>query len=299
MAVNVEMWKKEVIQKLYADNAFLSRAINADEYVVGGRVVHIPQSGGPSGFQKNPTVYPLPVVVRGDTDVLYSLDQYSSNPTLITDIDKKELSYDKRQSVIEENTGELMEAAGSNMLFKWADAIPAASRINTSGANRAATAIGATGNRKTITIGDIIAAKALLDKQNIPKNGRILVLPSDWANDLMSATEARNYFQNVIDLKTGELPQFYGFEIYQRSYVARVDSGDTLKLPEAAGATTDNDVAAFYQVGAVERALGDVGLFDNPQRAEYQADMLSFLLRLGGRRRRADNRGFGLIVGKA
>ncbi len=299
MAVNKELWKPEIVEKLFADNAFLKFATNADEYVVGGRVVHIPQSGAAGGFTKNPTTYPLPVVQRADTDVVYALDQYSSNVDFITDIDKKELSYNKRQSVLSERTQEMMEAAGSNMIFKWADAVPAANRILTSSStNRPATAIGATGNRKMIAVADIIAAKALLDKQNVPKKDRILLLPTDWMNDLTAIDEVKNYFQTIMNLKTGEMPEFYGFKIFDRSYVMRLSTADAFKLPEAASATTDNDAAIFYQVGAVERALGNVEMFDNPDRAEYQGDLISFLLRLGGRRRRVDEKGVGLIVGK-
>jgi hypothetical protein len=38
----------------------------------------------------------------------------------------------------------------------------------------------------------------------------------------------------------------------------------------------------------VERAFGEVKMFDNPGRAEYYGDVFSMILRLGGRIRRVN-----------
>jgi hypothetical protein len=300
MAVNREMWRPDIIEALFKSNAWIGRSFNADEYVVGGRIVHIPQSGGPGNVERNRQDLPAPIVKRGDTDITYVLDEYTSDPRLITDIDKKELSYDKRTSIIREETGNMMEVAGDNMLYLWGKDVPTANKIATTGGNATGTAPGASGNRKIITEADIRKAKVLLDRQNVAQEGRVMILPADFADQLMSDTNLKYAFQQVINLSTGQIGRLYGFDLYVRSQVLVEDnSTNLLKLPEAATATTDNACALFYQDQVVERALGDVDIFDNPNRAEYYGDIISFLLRLGGRARREDFKGVGYIVGRA
>lgn len=298
MAVNREIWRPDIIEALFRDNSWLNRSFNADEYVVGGRVVHIPQAGAPSNVERNRQNLPAPIVKRNDTDITYALDEYTSDPRLIVDIDKKELSYDKRASIIRDDTGQMMQVAGDNMLYNWSVNVPSGSKILTTGGNATATAPGATGNRKIITEADIRKAKILLDKQNVPSDNRLMILPADFADQLMSDTNLKYAFQQVVNLREGAIGRLYGFDLYVRSKALVETTGGTVKLPEAASATDDNECALFYHEMYVERALGDVDIFDNPNRAEFYGDIISFLLRLSGRNRRQDNVGLGLICAR-
>lgn len=302
MAVNVEMWKREIIERLKLDNRFMDYATNADDFVLGGSVVHIPQSGGAPATIVNPDTYPLPIVTRGDSDVTYALDRFSKPPVLITDIDKAELSYDKMQSVISENIGSLLDDVGTWMLYRWALGLTNSSafrRSTSSSTTRAAGAPGATGTRKLATEADIIACKAILDNQNIPMKDRYFVLSSNHYNDLLQDANLKTYFQNVVNIAAGEIPTLYGFKFIQRTTVARVAAAGTVKAPNAANATDDNEASVFFQKDGVEKATGTVDMFENMQRAEYQGDIVSFLIRNGGRRRRNDNYGVGLLVDAA
>ena len=109
MGVEVEIWRKDIQEAVFDNNTFLDFAFNADEHVIGGAVVHIPQSGGAGNIEKNRTVFPANIRRRTDTDIVYVLDEYTSDPVKITDADKKELSYDKRKSVIGEDTEKMKQ----------------------------------------------------------------------------------------------------------------------------------------------------------------------------------------------
>lgn len=296
MAVNKEMWRPDIVESLFKANAFLNRAFNADEFVVGGAIVHIPQAGAPSNVVRNRTTVPATALKRADTDIVYTLDEYTTDPRHITDIDKKELSYNKRLSVINEDMGALMEVAGDNMLYRWSNNIPAGNKLLSTGALSAGTAPGATGNRKIVTEADIRKAQTLLNNQNLPKEGRVMILTANVLDHLMSDNNLKYAFQQVVDLKEGAVGRLFGFDLYERSTVIRETTAGVVKLPEAANAVDDNEGILFYHEGAVERALGNIDIFDNPNRAEFYGDLISFLLRLGGRNRRADNKGVGYIA---
>lgn len=299
MAVNVEMWRPDIQEALFKANPHLRHAFNADEYVVGGSIVHIPQSGGGTTVERNRSTLPAPIVKRTDTDVLYPLEEYTTDPRLITDIDKKELSYDKRMSVITEETGALMEFVGDDMVYKWAKNIPASKKILSTGANHTGTSPGATGNRKLLTEADIRKAKIQLDLENVPQDNRFMLLDPNMLDHLMSDNSLKYAFQQVVDLPDGVIGRLYGFNFLQRSSAVVQGTGGTsgaVKLPEAASATDDDVAALFWHQSMVERALGTTTIFDNPNRAEYYGDIISFLVRMGGRARREDNKGVGLIV---
>jgi hypothetical protein len=298
MAVNKELWRPDIVGALFRSNRFLTRAFNADEYVVGGRIVHIPNAGAPSSVTKNRTSLPAAAVSRTDNDVFYSLDEFTSDPRLITDIDKKEMSFDKRQSIIQDDTGALLQLAGDNMIYRWIQNSPntAGFRIASTGATAAATAPGATGTRKILTEADLRAAATALTNQNVPEEGRVAIISANALNHLMSDNNLKYAFQNPVNLAEGSIARLFTFDIYVRSLVAREATDGTIKTPEAANATTDNELAVFYHQNMVERAMGDVEIFDNPNRAEYYGDLISFLLRMGGRGRRNDNAGIAVVA---
>ncbi|HMM16307.1 MAG TPA: hypothetical protein PKC47_02085, partial [Petrimonas sp.] len=64
MAVQKEIWENDIIESLWADNAFLNYAVNVDTYVLAGKVVHIPQAGSAPGVKTNRTELPATVTKR-------------------------------------------------------------------------------------------------------------------------------------------------------------------------------------------------------------------------------------------
>ena len=295
MAISVEMWQPIIKEELYSSNAFLQHLKNADEYVVGGKIVHIPQSGGPANVERNRSVFPATTRRRIDTDVTYVLDDFSTDPDHIHDAEKVELSYVKTQSVIRENTGFMMQEAGDWTIYNSLRNATAAQVIETTGVAAAASASDATGDRKILTRADLRRAKVMLNKQNVPRAGRYLLLSSEMIDHLAADKDLVYAFQKTYDLKTGVIAEIEGFMLLERSKVINIAADGTIKTPDAATAVDDNDAAFFWQTDFVEKALGDYTMYDNYGRAEYYGDIFSFRLRLGGRACRADQKGYGII----
>lgn len=303
MAVQVDLWQPLIIANLYADNAFLDTATSADAYVLGGAVVHIPNASAPSPVVRNRTVLPATAIKRADTDIVYALDNFSTTPQLVHWNSTQELSYDFRGSIVQEEMANLAQTLGDSMLNRWTANLTAGQIVTTTGVAAPTTLTGATGNRKLFTKADLLSAKVLMDKQNVPQNDRVAVLTPEQLLQLLTDKDLAVNFAQYANIATGAVPMVYGFKIYVRSNVAVVDSTNLVSkfLYDAAGAAvnasaTDNRAAICYQKASVERAKGEIKMFYRENDPLYYGDIYSFQVRLGGRVRRADNKGILAIV---
>lgn len=298
MAVEKEIWKKDIVEALYASNPHLAFAINADDLVLAGKVVHIPQAGSSPSVTKNRAVFPAAAVRRTDTDVTYNLDEYSSSPVHIQDAEKVETSYNKRDSVLKDTKNVLSDAVGVDAFFKW---FPAGGTIiRTSGSAFvdivAAHLDAATGLRRALKMSDVKKAAKQFNNWNIPAEGRYLMIDAEMYDQLtndMTANQQRDFLA-AYDAATGVVGKLFGFNIMQRSIVLRL-LADAAVDPTAAGAATHCGAAIAWHKDSVERALGEVKFFENTDDALNYGDIYSALVRFGGRPRRSDMKGVLLL----
>jgi len=304
MAIQKEIWTKDIIDNLFKNNEFAQYAFNADQYVLAGKVVHIPQAGAPSAINKNITDFPVTAVKRVDVEVLYNLDTFYSTPRHIEKIEQYELSYDKRQSAMGEDQAALIQAAMDSLLYRWA--FKPSNTINyTTPANVIATIgdatsedliSGATGSRKVFTKELVGKIKKQMDAANIPPDNRIAVITAFHHQQLIDSMSdaAQTNFYRTADVSKGIIGEYLGFKFFMRSDVLRFRKVANVWTPvdtlasgfAASDKTLDSASSLFYQQNCVERAKGQVDIFDNPNRAEYFGDIFSMELRLGGRQRR-------------
>lgn len=296
MAVQKEIWQDTIIEGLFADNSFLSKAVNDDMYVNMGKKVHIPNAGAPSGVEVNRATLPGTVKKREDSDIEYSLDELTTNPILIPHADVVELSYSKRNSVVSQDRAILIEKASEQMLYNWA---PASTEfVRTSGSAVAAHTASATGNRKAVTRKDIIALMNKFNSQDIPQTERYLLLDAIMYGQLLEdLTETdKNMFLASANAQKGILGQLYSFNIMMRSTVLRYATAGTLSKWSESGEATDNAAGLAWYKGSLSRALGEVKMFGKDDDPTYYGDIYSFLVRVGGKCRRADKKGVIALV---
>ena len=296
MAVQKEIWQRTIIEGLFADNSFLSKAVNDDMYVNEGKKVHIPNAGAPSGVVVDRSSLPATVQKRIDVDVDYTLHELTTNPILIPYADLVELSYNKRNSVIDQDRKEIIFKAAEAILAAWLPA--AANRVPTTGQGVAAWTPSATGLRKKITPADVAALQLRMNADNVPQTDRYLLLDANMYQQLldgMTQTQAIGFFQ-AADVKRGVMGMLYGFEVMVRSTVYRFAADGTLKSLDADGAATDLAGGLAWQRDSLSRALGEVIMFDQINNPEYYGDVYSFLVRVGGAIRRYDKKGVYAIV---
>ena len=291
MAIQREIWQNTIIEGLFADNSFMSKAVNDDVYVNQGKKVHIPNAGAPSGVEVNRATVPATAAKRTDTDVEYTLDELTTDPIHIPHADTVELSYNKRNSVIAQDRAALVEAAAENILYRWAPA--SAQFVHTSGDAVAAHTPSATGNRKAVTKADVLTLMTKFNAANIPQEGRYLMLDAYMYAQLLNDLTANenSAFLASADAQRGVLGQLHSFNIMMRSQVTLYAAAKTVKTWSEEGAATDCAAALAWHEQSVCRALGEVVAFENEDDATYYGSVYSFLVRAGGRIMRSDNKG--------
>lgn len=295
MAIQKEIWARTIVEGFFADNSFTSKAVNDDIYVNEGKKVHIPNAGAPSKVEINRSVRPATAKMRSDVDVEYALDEYTTDPVLIPHAETVELSYDKRNSVISQDRAQLIETSAQGLLYSWA---PGKDKfISTSGPAVKTHLQDATGNRKAVDKKDILSLMTEFDKDNIPQEGRYLLLDAVMYAQLLDSlteTEAIGFF-NAADVRRGVIGNLYGFDIMKRSQVLCY-RGDALRKFDVSGQAADNAAGLAWHSGCVSRALGEVKVFDSTDNPIYYGDVYSFLVRAGGAKRRNDKKGVYALV---
>jgi hypothetical protein len=300
MAIQREIWQDHIEGNLFKNNEFLLASTDASQYVLQGKVVHIPQAGAAATVVKNRSSVPATVVQRTDTDITYVLDEFTTDPILIPNAETFELSYNKRESVLGEYESSLRQTIADNLLIDWSPTSTTGTIIRTTGATTESHLADTTGNRKKFTVNDLKYAQLQMNKQNVPMEGRYALISADMFQQLtddMSATQYRD-FSAAYDVKDGVLGRLFGFNIMMRGSVVTYDNaGSPVVNPYGADAEdTDNDGVLCWQVSAVERALGQITFFERTGDPTYYGDIYSVGVRMGARRRRADAKGIVAIV---
>ena len=293
MALNKQIWLSTIQENFYPNDSFAVHSVD-DSAFVSYKTVHVPNAGAPSGVVINRTQKPASVNQRTDNELTYDIDELTTNPIHIPNVDVVELSYDKRQSVLMNDRQQLQKAAMENLLYKWAEV---GTTIKTSGeATTAHTSTTATGERKKITKGDVLKIATKFNVDDVPLEGRYLLLDASMYNDLLADLtdkELSAYLASA-NAQGGVLGRLYGFDIMMRSRVLRLNDGAVVKW-DAEGAATEVAAALAWQQGCVSRAIGEIKMFDSTDDPLYYGDIYSFLLRTGGALRRYDKKGVVLL----
>ena len=299
MAIQREIWLEDIVANLFKSNPHLNYAVNADQFVLQGKVVHIPNAGSKPSVTRNRDSLPATVVQRTDVDITFNLDEFTTAPMLITNADDAELSYDKRQSVIGEHSDALAELIGDWFFYYWA---PTASTqmVRTSGASTPAHV--GTGVRKAVTLQDILDIQTKMNSNSVPAKDRYAVLDSQLYAQLqkdMTATQYRDFTQHQ-NVAEGVLGKLYGFTILDpRATVLRYSNAATpVPYEPGSDSTADTDFAGglFWQRNSVIRALGMTDFYEDTGNPTYYGDIYSALVRAGGRKRRNDAKGVVALV---
>lgn len=307
-----EFWSSYIVEKLRRTNPHIALCFDESKYVKGGSIVYLPQAGAKPSVVKNRGFGAATAIQRGDTAVMYALDVFTTDPTAVTVAEAMEISYEKTDSVLADHTDTLAESIGDELTYNWirgvkpavgggttVEFLPVGRRIATGGA---ATAVnpddGQTGTRKGMTYKEVQAMQAKFNKDNVARDNRYAMLESYMYQQFIDSLSANQMasFQESADLANGVIGKFAGFSFLERSSVLALDDAGVFRLPGEALEADDNLASIFWQKNSVTKAMGDTKLFQDMDNPLYYGDIHSGLVKMGGRCRREDWKGVGIVL---
>lgn len=303
MAIELSIWKQDIQDVLYSSQEFLNYIPDYNTFLDGrGKTLIMPQSGDIPVVVKGGALpsSDLALVQRTDTTLSQDLEIYRIYPiSLNWDLSDTQLSYDKRSSIFGQAYNKAAEVIGDDVLYNIALNLPTnpTQFVNTSGSTGTSLGISATGTRKKLTAADVMAAASILDSQNVPSDGRYLVLHSSLYYELIqdqAVLYAQNFGKAVQE--KGVIMEYAGFKIIKRSKVLQYSTAGVLKdfNNSFSGASTDNIGCLAFQKDSVFKVMGSLEAFEE-RSALRQSDIVSFKQYSMGGKQRSDFKGICVI----
>jgi hypothetical protein len=304
MALQTEIWRQDIEENLFANNEFATMSLDQSAFA-SNKVVHVPQSGANPTVEVNRSVLPATASQRADTELTYSLNEYTTDPIVVRDLEDIQTSYNKRQSVLQAHMDSMNDRIGDQTAFDWSvsGAPHTLNIVRTSGSLLSdALAPSATGTRKALDKIDVRNLAKRFDKQNVPANDRFLLLNSDMFYQLFSDSQLLSKdFMLGSSQEKGVITELYGFKIMKRSKVVIYDNAvdPVKKAVGAVGAIDDNLGCIAWQRSAVARAMQGIKTFGDTDVPEWYGSVFSAMAIYGSTILRSDIAGVGAIVQSA
>lgn len=295
MSVRKEAWMKSIEDNFYSEWGILNKLGKDDSIYSDNKTVHIPNAGAVSDVLVDNVNYPVAVTERNDEVVSYDMTSFQMKPIRVGKYDVDALTYAKSTSVIHDLTNGLGERVAKGLIQSWYIGKVTGKHVVTSGALEAADAPGATGTRKAITTADVTKAAKILDKQNVPVSGRILLLNPTMFYQLHDSVIEKFDINDNDGLMMFNKP-FLGFQVVMSNLLPHAETTGAIRAVDHAGAATDIAVGYAYQKDQVSMAKGQTTVYDNSDRAEYYGDILSAETWAAGKYRRFDKKGIVPIL---
>lgn len=310
MGLEVEIWQKAIHEKLRDDNSFLNHVAKvSDSNILAGKIVHIPQAGAPSTVVKNRQTLPAQVKQRTDGQVLYQIDEYTTDPVHIKHAETVELSYDKRRSVLDQDIANLSDEVAEGMLTNFVvspvgdnAALPTNNILLTDSAETSAPILdGATGVRKNYRLNDLQRMRNFMIYAKAWSEGNMYALLTPEAAVQMfpaesAITAAYMAATSEAERRAGIMYKVQGWNIMVRSTVYHLGADKSFKAFGSVAAVDDTEGCLFWNKNMLEKAIGITESFGNEGDPTWYGDVYSFLVRMGGRARRKGYEGVGVLM---
>ena len=274
VGVFTEVWTGELVKSLRGglEGSWLD-GVPDQSTIVNNDVIHLVEVGVDPDVLINNTTYPIPSQALEDKDIAVKLDKFQTKVTPITDDELYAASYDKMARVKESHAN----ALNDSKFTKAAHALCAQQDSAKTPVLKTTGERDATTGRLRLTMADVVALKAAMDKLGVPAENRRLVLCPDHANDLLLVSQTFREQYNI-DRATGKVGKLYGFDVYEYANTPLyTQAGKKKNLGVAAGDGEFNCSFAFY-TPRVFKATGSTKMYYSEAATdpEYQRNKINF-----------------------
>lgn len=256
-----ELNEKFILTKFRSLGTWLQEVTSKDAWV-GNNAIKIPKRKGDSAplVLINNNVYPMVSSGRDDEQVVVSLNKYSTENRHVTQDELYAIAYDKEGDINLELKEELEIKVTEHALYSISPLGNSASTpvLETTGA--------ADGTRKRLCKADVIKFKGALDAASVPKTGRIWVMNSIHANDLLLEDSA--FEKGYMNRTDGSIAiNYYGFKIYEEVYTPTYGAVSKQKLAFDSVTAGRTSSIIFHKQSCV-KAKGTVERFARDKKAD-------------------------------
>lgn len=264
MPIEKQIWIGIVLEHMTPKTSFLSASRNMDEFVENNTINLADAGVEPEVFVDNDT-YPVGIVERKDVPVALPLHTLDTQNTVVRNIEEKESSYNKMESVTTGHKNALTRKRAALAAHNWcpmqnAEFTPVLQ----------ATGVPDATGRKRLTFDDLDEMEARFEDLEADMENLILVLNTQHKADLKA--ENRKLYKECI--KDGKIGNFTVFSYSKLPYF-----DITTKKKQAFGsATTENSAMAslVYVKNEVMAATGDTEPFVTYKDPGARGDILGY-----------------------
>ena len=272
--VFTEIWTGELVKSLRGglEGSWLD-GVPDQSSIANNDVIHLVDVGVDPDVLINNTTYPIPLQALDDKDIAVKLDKFQTKVTPVTDDELYAASYDKMARVKESHAN----ALNDSKFTKAAHALCAQEDTAKTPVLKTTGERDATTGRLRLTMADLVALKAAMDKLHVPTENRRLVLCSDHVNDLLLVSQTFREQYNI-DRATGKVGKLYGFDVYEYANTPLyTQAGKKKNLGVAAAAGEFNCSFAFF-TPRVFKATGSTKMYYSEAATdpEYQRNKINF-----------------------
>lgn len=293
----VKIFLRELEKNIYPDSSFYKLSRMDGQPNPNAQTMVVPGAGSEATITENPTQYPLQVKARQDSSTEYPLDFLTTDPIVIEQLDDLELSYDKRQNVTEDHVEALNKRIAMKLAYKWGVNVDSTRNITTTGADGTNNNPAKDSNKKQVAQDDLAMLANMMDQDDIPEAGRVLLVPAAMYLDISKIDNFMTADKiGSANLVSGQVGEIYGMRVFKRSTGVILNSSGAIQEPTHTIATSDLHGILAWHPSFVRRAEGRLNVSIDTNKPEYAGGaVMSVQTRIGGQARRKDTKGVYIL----
>ncbi len=263
MAIQKQIWTDKLMEGFYPKDDFLMASVDMTE-LVDYNTINLAEAGVDPAVLIDNTSYPINAATRSDVPLSITLKTLDTESTIVRNIEKKELSYNKMESVVRSHRNALRKGAIKLAAHYWA--------ANADGTYTPV--IAATGDLsngyKKLKFEDILVIRAKLVALDIDITRVNIMLNPRHETDLLE--QDMKLYKEII--ASGNI---FNMRYFVNSQTPRFNATTATRVAYgAAPAGTDTIASTLWVTDEVMKADGSVDVFAKYNDPDQKGDVINF-----------------------
>jgi len=261
--IQKEIWTDVLKDGFYPNGDFLNWSKDMSE-LVEFNTINLAEAGVDPNLLIDNAIYPINAATRTDVPLALVLRTLDTDSTIVRNLEKMEVSYNKMESVVRGHRNTLRKGSIQLAAHFWAP-------TQNGAFTPVLKATGALVNgRRLLTFEDILLLRAALVNLDVDMASMAMMLNPLHEADLLAAD--MKLYKEII--ASGMV---FGFKLFTNSQTPRWNAATGVKVPfQAAPAGTDTQASIVWSRDEVMKADGSVAVFAKYNDPDQKGDVINF-----------------------